>query len=113
MRVELNPTALFNYGIGLEDIRAALASANANSPKGAIEDKGVHYQIYTNDQASKAADYMPLIVGYRNGNAVHLSDLGEIDDSVEDFAQRRPGKRSAFGARHSVSSAGREHYRHG
>ncbi|MEJ0051266.1 MAG: efflux RND transporter permease subunit [Methylovirgula sp.] len=85
VRVELNPTALFNYGIGLEDIRAALASANANSPKGAIEDRGVHYQIYTNDQASKAADYMPLIVGYRNGNAVHLSDLGEIDDSVEDL----------------------------
>ena len=85
VRVELNPTALFNYGIGLEDIRAALASANANSPKGAIEDRGVHYQIYTNDQATKAADYMPLIVGYRNGNAVHLSDLAEIDNSVEDL----------------------------
>jgi len=85
VRVELNPTALFNYGVGLEDIRAALASANANSPKGAIEDKGVHYQIYTNDQATKAADYQPLIVGYRNGNAIHLSDLGEIVDSVEDL----------------------------
>ncbi|MEW6438473.1 MAG: efflux RND transporter permease subunit [Pseudomonadota bacterium] len=85
VRVELNPTALFNYGVGLEDIRAALASANANSPKGAIEDKGVHYQIYTNDQATKAADYKPLIVGYRNGNAIHLSDLGEVVDSVEDL----------------------------
>ncbi len=85
VRVELNPTALFNYGVGLEDIRAALASANANSPKGAIEDSGVHYQVYTNDQASKAADYKPLIVGYRNGNAIHLSDLGEIEDSVEDL----------------------------
>ena len=51
MRVELNPQALFKYGIGLEDVRAALASANANSPKGAIEDGGQHYQIYTNDQA--------------------------------------------------------------
>ena len=51
VRVELNPTALFKYGIGLEDVRAALASANANSPKGAIEDGGQHYQIYTNDQA--------------------------------------------------------------
>ena len=85
VRVELNPTALFNYGVGLEDIRAALASANANSPKGAIEDNGVHYQIYTNDQATKAADYQPLIVGYRNGNAIHLSDLGEVVDSVEDL----------------------------
>ncbi len=85
VRVELNPTALFKYGVGLEDVRAALASANANSPKGAIEDGGLHYQIYTNDQATHAADYQPLIVGYRNGNAIHLSDLGEIADSVEDL----------------------------
>ena len=54
VRVELNPTALFKYGVGLEDVRAALASANANSPKGAIESDGVHYQLYTNDQATHA-----------------------------------------------------------
>jgi multidrug efflux pump len=54
VRVELNPGALFKYGVGLEDVRAALASANANSPKGAIEDDSTHYQIYTNDQASRA-----------------------------------------------------------
>src|SRR5471032_1916399 len=52
VRVELNPGALFKYGVGLEDVRAALASANANSPKGAIEFKGTHFQLYTNDQAS-------------------------------------------------------------
>ena len=46
MRVELNPHALFKYGIGLEDVRAALAAANANSPKGAIEDGDRHWQIY-------------------------------------------------------------------
>ena len=68
-----------------EDIRAALASANANSPKGAIEDNGVHYQVYTNDQASQSGRLPTLIVGYRNGNPVHLSDLGEILDSVEDL----------------------------
>ena len=85
VRVELNPTALFKYGVGLEDLRAALAAANADSPKGAIEDGGWHYQIYTNDQATKAADYKPLIVGYRNGNPIHLSDLGEVVDSVEDL----------------------------
>src|SRR6202167_3352179 len=85
VRVELNPTAMFKYGIGLEDVRAALAAANANSPKGAIEDGGWHYQIYTNDQATKASDYQPLIGGYRNGNAIHLSDLGDIEDSVEDL----------------------------
>src|ERR1700753_679337 len=50
VRVELNPLALFKYGIGLEDVRAALASANAHSPKGAIEEDGRRFQIYTNDQ---------------------------------------------------------------
>jgi multidrug efflux pump len=85
VRVELNPGALFKYGIGLEDVRAALASANANSPKGAIEQGGQHYQLYTNDQANHAADYVPLIVAYRNGGAVRLSDVGEVVDSVEDL----------------------------
>src|ERR1700720_3594689 len=85
VRVELNPQALFKYGIGLEDVRAALASANANSPKGALEDGDLHYQIYTNDQASHAADYVPLVVAFRNGAAVRLSDVGEVKDSVEDL----------------------------
>ena len=84
VRVELNPQALFKYGIGLEDIRAALASANANSPKGTIDDGGRRFQIYTNDQSTKAADYAPLVVAYRDGAAVRLSDLGEVTDSVED-----------------------------
>ena len=84
VRVELNPQALSKYGIGLEDIRAALASANANSPKGTINDSGRRFQIYTNDQSSKAADYAPIVVAYRDGAAVRLSDLGEVTDSVED-----------------------------
>ena len=85
VRVEINPTAIFHYGIGLEDIRAALASANANSPKGAIEDDNAHYQIYSNDQATKAAQYRDLVIAYRNGAAVHLSDVAEVTDSVEDL----------------------------
>jgi len=85
VRVELNPSALFRYGIGLEDVRAALASANANSPKGAIEDDDFHYQIYANDQASHAAQYRDLVVAYRNGAAVRLSDVAEVVDSVEDL----------------------------
>jgi multidrug efflux pump len=85
VRVELNPGPLFKYGIGLEDVRAALASANANSPKGAIEDGDNHYQLYTNDQASHAADYMPLVVAYRNGAPVRLTDVADIQDSVEDL----------------------------
>ena len=85
VRVELNPQALFKYGIGLEDVRAALASANANSPKGSIDNGAQHYQIYTNDQASKAADYLPLIIAYRNGAPVRLSDMADVQDSVENL----------------------------
>ena len=85
VRVEANPLALSQYGIGLEDLRAALASANANSPKGAIEDGARRFQLYTNDQARKAAEYAPLIVAYRNGRAVRLTDVAEVVDSVEDL----------------------------
>src|SRR6201994_1717550 len=74
VRVELNPDALAHYGIGLEDVRAALASANANSPKGAIEEGNRHFQIYTNDQATHAADYRGLVVAYRNSRPTLLSE---------------------------------------
>ena len=84
VRVELNPQALYNYGIGLEDVRAALASANANSPKGTIDDGNRRFQIYTNDQANVAADYAPLVIAYRNGAGVRLSDVAQVSDSVQD-----------------------------
>ncbi|MFK5595517.1 efflux RND transporter permease subunit [Methylobacterium sp. HMF5984] len=84
VRVELDPTALFHYGIGLEGIRAGLASANANSPKGAIEAGDRRFQLYANDQGRKAEDYRDLVVAYRNGAAVKLTDVGEVIDSVED-----------------------------
>ena len=83
VRVEISPQALFKYGIGLEDVRAALASANANSPKGAIEQGNQHFQIYTNDQALSASAYKPLIIAYRNGAPVKLADVANVIDSVE------------------------------
>jgi multidrug efflux pump len=85
VRVDLIPSALFKYGIGLEDVRAALSSANAHSPKGGIDVGDRRYQIYANDQANKADDYKSLIVAYRNGAAVHLSDVGEVTDGVENL----------------------------
>lgn len=85
VRVELIPQALYKYGIGLEDVRAALASANAHSPKGGINVRDRRYQIYANDQANKAEQYTSLIVAYRNGAAVRLSDVGEVSDSVENL----------------------------
>ncbi len=85
VRVDLIPQAIYKYGIGLEDVRAALASANAHSPKGGIDVGEQRYQIYANDQANKANDYKSLIVAYRNGAAVHLSDVGEVTDGVENL----------------------------
>jgi multidrug efflux pump len=85
VRVELNPSALFKYGVGLEDVRAALAAANANSPKGAIENDTFHWQIYDNDQSRKAKDYKSLVVAYRNGAPIRLSSVADVTDSVEDI----------------------------
>jgi len=96
VRVELNPQVLYDYGIGLEDVRAALASANAHSPKGAIDVGDQRYQIYANDQANQADAYRSLIVAYRNGAPVRLSDVGQVNDSVENIrnaglANGKPG----------------------
>ncbi|MFI4988166.1 MAG: efflux RND transporter permease subunit, partial [Alphaproteobacteria bacterium] len=85
VRVDLNPRALFKYGVGLEDVRAALSSANAHSPKGALEPGDLHYQLYANDQARVADEYRTIVVAYRNGAAVRLADVGEVTDSVENI----------------------------
>ena len=85
VRVELNPATLYKYGIGLEDVRTAIAATNANRPKGTVEDGERQWQILANDQARKAAEYMPLVVAYRNGGAVRLSDVAEVVDSVQDL----------------------------
>jgi multidrug efflux pump len=85
VRVELNPTLLNRYGVGLESVRLAIAASNANRPKGDVEEGDRHWQIYANDQAKTAKDYIPLIVTYQKGAAVRLSDLGEVVDSVQDL----------------------------
>jgi multidrug efflux pump len=85
VRIELTPSALFKYGVGLEDVRAALASANAHSPKGALQNAGRRYQLEANDQATLADDYRSLVIAYRNGAAVHLTDVADVVDSVEDL----------------------------
>jgi multidrug efflux pump len=85
VRVEVNPLALFKYGIGLEDVRAALASANAHSPKGAVDEGPRHFQIYTNDQATTPDDYKPLVIAYRNGAAVRLTDVADVEEGQENI----------------------------
>ncbi|HEX4266277.1 MAG TPA: efflux RND transporter permease subunit [Steroidobacteraceae bacterium] len=84
VRIDLNPLALFKYGIGLEDIRAAIAAANANAPKGAIDGSNRRYQIYVNDTAATPEQYRSLIVAYRNGAPVRLGDVASVTEGVED-----------------------------
>ena len=84
VRAELNPALLNRYGISAEQVRLAIFASNANRPKGSVEAGDKHWQIYANDQATKARDYIPLIVSYKNGAAVRLADLGEVVDSVQD-----------------------------
>jgi multidrug efflux pump len=85
VRVELNPYAVNKYGIGLEQVRAALGSANANRPKGQLSNEGATWEIHASDQLLKAEQYRPLIVTTHNGAVVRLSDLGEVTDSVENL----------------------------
>jgi multidrug efflux pump len=85
VRIELNPPALNKYGIGLEQVRSVLSSANANIPKGHLSDGHSLWEVGTNDQIFKASDYAPLVVAYRNGSAVRISDIGQAQDSVEDI----------------------------
>lgn len=83
VRVELNPTALFNQGVSLDAVRSAISSANVRQPQGYINDNEKRYQVQTNDELKKAADYRPIIVHYKAGNAVKLSDVANVKDSIE------------------------------
>ncbi len=85
VRIELNPSQLNKYGIGFEQVRSVLAGSNANTPKGDFQNKTRRWEVGANDQIFKAIDYEPLIIAYRNGSAVHVSDVGEAVDSVEDL----------------------------
>jgi multidrug efflux pump len=85
VRVELNPTQLNSYGLGLQDVQALLSKQNANEPKGQISNGDTTVDIVANDQILKAADYKDLIVGYHKGAAIKLSDVAEIEDSVENI----------------------------
>ncbi len=78
VRVEINPFALSKYGIGLQDVRAAISNANANSPKGFVDAGGLRYTITTNDNARAARDYRNLVIAVRNGAVVRLSDVATV-----------------------------------
>ena len=85
VRVEIQPDKLSSYGIGLEDVRAAISSANADSAKGHIDQGDQRYEVMSNDQATKAADYQNLVIAYRNGAPVLLHDVAAVVDSNENI----------------------------
>ena len=85
VRIELNPARLNHYNLSPETVRNAIVGANANRPKGSLDDDTRHWQIQANDQARLARDYQPLIVSYRNGAAVRIADIGQATDSVVDL----------------------------
>ncbi|HYM59266.1 MAG TPA: multidrug efflux RND transporter permease subunit [Thermoanaerobaculia bacterium] len=87
VRVQVNPTALSSYGLTMEDVRTAIAQANVNQAKGAFDGERQSYSIWANDQLLSSAQYRPLIISYRNGAPVRLSDLASVIDDTENVKQ--------------------------
>ena len=87
VRIHVNPTALAAYGLTLEDVRTALAAANVNQAKGSFDGPRQSYIIGANDQLFTSAEYRPLIIAYRNGAPVRLSDVAEAVDDAENVQQ--------------------------
>jgi multidrug efflux pump len=83
VRIQFNPAALASLGLGPEDLRTAIGNANVNGPKGSFDGAKQSYIIGSNDQLAAAAEYQPLIIAYRNGAPVRLSDVASVVDSVE------------------------------
>src|SRR5574340_675641 len=87
VRIQANPTLLASYGLNLEDLRSALVAANVNQAKGNFDGPPQAYQIGANDQLLSSGDYAPLIIAYRNGAPVKLSDVATIADEAENLNQ--------------------------
>ncbi|MBK5553742.1 efflux RND transporter permease subunit [Pseudomonas sp. TH03] len=84
VRIELEPQALNQYGVALDDVRNTIANANVRRPKGSVEDDQRLWQVQANDQLEKAKDYESLIIHYNNGAALRLKDVAKVSDGVED-----------------------------
>ncbi|HDS1115105.1 multidrug efflux RND transporter permease subunit MdtC [Pluralibacter gergoviae] len=84
VRVDLNPQALFNQGVALDDVRSAISKSNVRIPQGAIDGSVNRWQVATNDELKTAAEYRPLIIHYKNGAPVRLGDVASVSDSVQD-----------------------------
>ena len=110
VRIELNPTKLNKYGIGLEQVRGVLSNANANEPKGHFSDGFRIWEVGANDQLFQANDYRPLIVAYKRGSPVRLSDVAQVVDAPEDTPFVGLRQRQALGAGHALPPARRQYH---
>src|SRR5207244_3112603 len=87
VRIQANPTLLASYGLNLEDVRSAITAANVNLAKGNFDGKYQSFQIGANDQLLSSGDYSGLIIAFRNGAPVKLSDVAQVTDSIENIRQ--------------------------
>ena len=85
VRIQADTRALASYGLGLDSLRTAITAANANGAKGSIDGPTRSYSINSNDQLVAASDYQRLIIAYRNGAAVRVSDVAQVVDSAENI----------------------------
>ncbi len=107
VRVDANPTQLASYGLTMANLQSVLSLQNSDLAKGQISDGEVTADILANDQISHAVDYKPLVVGYKNGAAIRLSDVAEVTDSVAEHPCRRLFERQALGYGHHLPPARR------
>ena len=87
MRIQANPGALASYGIGLEDVRTALATANVDQAKGTLDGPRQSFTIDANDQLLAGSEYAPIVIAYRNGAPVRLADVATVTDGIENTRQ--------------------------
>ena len=111
VRIQANPTALASYGLSLEDLRSAIAAANVNQAKGNFDGPQQAYTIGANDQLLSSADYRPLIVAYRNGAPVRLSDVADVIDDAENVRQAAWMNQRAGGDPQHSAAARRQYHR--
>jgi multidrug efflux pump len=113
VRIQANPVALSSYGINLEDLRSALVNASVNSAKGSFDGPAQNFQINANDQLLSSEGYKDVVVAYKNGAPVMLTDVAKITDGIENtrlagWDESNPGRH-----RERATAAWREHHRGG
>ena len=110
VRIQANPTALSSYGLNLEDVRSALQATSIDQAKGSFDGPQQSYQIDANDQLLTSKDYQPIVIAYRNGAPMTLSDVAQVIDSAENLKQAAWTNRHSSDHRQHPAATGREYH---